>query len=320
MPSGPPRPPFRSAIPVRVRRSRQPPGRSAAASMPAALGRKHPPADRRCRRISTQARLTIRRKTPNDFPCADGKNHCPVGVSGTRGVPQAALVGDCPGKRPSARRERPFRGRHRAGFGPDRGVRGKNQEQRAARDPRLDARRTRLPGSPAKGGRGVNANRRPFPFRRRAACDRHPSRSSLSQPVTASCRGVAAGASLRVGRGGRGSWSSKPMLAPFRLPGPSLRLPAAAIRGRPLPASRPVGNPASIRAGRAAPLPPASGNFHRLPGPGPARPPSRSAIPVRVRRPRQPLGRSAAASMPAVPSRSIRPQIVAVAEFRRRHD
>ena len=65
--------------------------------------------------------------------------------------------------------------------------------------------------------------------------------------------------------GRRGPRCSEPMPAPFRLPGPSLRLPAAAIRGRPLPASRPVGNPASIRAGRAAP--PASRNFHRLPGP-----------------------------------------------------
>ena len=121
--------------------------------------------------------------------------------------------------------------------------------------PRLDARRTRLPVSPAEGGRGVDADRRPFPFRRRAACDARPSRSSLSLPVAASSDSSShlprRAPSLMGER--RGPWLLMSIAtAPIRPPGPRPRLPAAAIRGRTLPASRPVGNPASNRAGRAA--------------------------------------------------------------------
>ena len=111
----------------------RPPGRSAAASMPAVPSRSIRPSIIANRRVSRQARLRIRRKTPNGFPCADGKKPCVVGVSGTRGGSQASLAGGCPGKRPSARRERPFRGRPGAGFGANQGVRGKDREQRAAR-------------------------------------------------------------------------------------------------------------------------------------------------------------------------------------------
>ena len=82
----------------------------------------HPPADRRCRRKSRQARLRIRRWTLRMRSCPLTVNPCCVGVFGTCGGSQASLVGDCPGKRPSARREGPFRGRHRAGFGAKRGV------------------------------------------------------------------------------------------------------------------------------------------------------------------------------------------------------
>ena len=84
-----------------------------------------------------------------------------------------------------------------------------------------------------------------------------------------------AGASRRVppfvlGGAEGGPRRSEPMPAPFRLPGPSIRLPPVAIRGRPLPASRPVGNPASIRAGRAAPpLPGTSIDFPDQAPPGP---------------------------------------------------
>ena len=52
------------------------------------------------------------------------------------GVSHVAFMGDCPCKRPSAGRERPFRGPSGAGSGRFRGVRAKNRKQRLDRDAR----------------------------------------------------------------------------------------------------------------------------------------------------------------------------------------
>lgn len=204
-------------------------------------------------------------------------------------------MGDCPGKRRSARRERPFRGRHGANFGPNRGVRGRNREQRAAREAARSA-----------------------PTRR---CPRPPSRSSLSPPVAPS-----SDSSSHLPRRAP-SWPEAPVAGPGDPVQPSARRGPSCNPAQALGGTAPLPGPASSRdrtgrtAGRSAraSVRSASRNFHRLPGPGPARTPCRSVF-VSGDPNSRPPARSAAASMPAAPGRSIRPQIVAVAEFRSRHE
>ena len=110
-------------VPVRVcfRRSKHPPGRSAAASMPAALGRNIRPPIVAVAANRSRHDYPLSTCAPSGFLSADSKAPCQIGVFGTWGVSQASLAGDCPGERPSARRERQFRGAIGAESGRNRG-------------------------------------------------------------------------------------------------------------------------------------------------------------------------------------------------------
>lgn len=152
--------PAPAPVRVRFRRSKHPPDNPPGLDARRSPSRKHPTASRRCRRISIQARLHIRRIRSECVPVRRRQNPCSVGVSGTWGGSQAALVDDCPGRRSRARRERPFRGSIGADFGPNRGVWPGKRKQRPAREAARSARPgsdamcglTHCPGSPKRRG------------------------------------------------------------------------------------------------------------------------------------------------------------------------
>ena len=233
---------------------------------------------------------TITKKTLARFSvsCVGRQRPCQIGVSGTWGVPQAALVGDCPGKRPSARRERPFGGRSARNPGEIGGLTEEPQTT-PAREAARSATIQRFPG-PCP-GLGRSARRRP-PGRRggrllvggESEGDRRTCRSPRSGPA---CRPA------RPQRG-NGNLSRVSQTWPRRSPA----------------------TPSSRRTGRTdwrgAPVHSASRNFPRLPGPraGPCLFPAiqTAARPIRS-------GLDAAALC-----RNIRPPIAAVAANLGRHD